>query len=352
LRLWNPHSGLHVKTYTGPHNYEINDAVIAEDNSKFISCGGDKQFFQWDVTSGQVIRKFVGHDRKVNALCYGPREELVVSASHDKTVRVWDLRSRSREAISVLDDAVDSVLCLGVAGDEIATGSTDGCVRRYDVRKGQRIEDQLQHPVGSISFSKDHRCVLASTLDDCIYLIDADTGCELASYRGHRNKHFKVQSMLDPSNAFVVSGSEDHRVCFWDLAGGDMFASVAGHDAQVLCARFQGDTLVTAAANGSIKVWEVSGASRRAQKSGSALVSNAPNVAPAASGQSLPITFGKKQPAARSQGGLGTGAVMKLDASVTAQIETEAPSETMDSAPPKRKDRGRKGKRKDPPDGS
>ena len=46
-------------------------AVFAsEDNSKFVTAGGDKHFFQWDVTSGNIIRKFVGHDRKVYIYIY------------------------------------------------------------------------------------------------------------------------------------------------------------------------------------------------------------------------------------------------------------------------------------------
>lgn len=108
LRLWNPTKGVHVKTYSGPHNHEVNDVVVAESNTKFASCGGDKHFFLWDVSTGQVIRKFVGHDRKVNSLAYGPNEEVLISASHDKTVRVWDLRARSRTPIQIMDEAKET----------------------------------------------------------------------------------------------------------------------------------------------------------------------------------------------------------------------------------------------------
>lgn len=37
------------------------------DNSKLCSCGGDRQIFYWDVTSGRVIRKFRGHDSEVSS---------------------------------------------------------------------------------------------------------------------------------------------------------------------------------------------------------------------------------------------------------------------------------------------
>ena len=140
VRLWNPNSGKHIKKFAGCHNQEVNDirspvvidplrglllaefpslmrmfrvwSRIAADNSKFVSCGSDKLIFLWDVTSAQVIRKLTGHDRKVNALAFGPKEDVLLSASHDKTVKIWDMRTRSRAPIQTLSDAVDSILCL------------------------------------------------------------------------------------------------------------------------------------------------------------------------------------------------------------------------------------------------
>ncbi|CAK0884025.1 unnamed protein product, partial [Prorocentrum cordatum] len=255
LRLWNPDRGIHVKTYKGPHNHEVLDVVIAEDNAKFVSCGGDKDFFQWDVTSGNVIRKFVGHDRRVNALAHGPDEAVLLSASADKSVRIWDLRTRERRPIQVLSDATDAVLCVCAAGDEIATGSVDGSLRRYDVRMGLLVTDKLLQPIGSVSYSSDRACVIASTLDSSVRLIDRDTGGELARFRGHTNLKFKLQSTLDPSNAYVVSGSEDGRVCMWDLTDESVSCALTGHRGPVMCARFHEGTLVTGSADSTVKVW-------------------------------------------------------------------------------------------------
>lgn len=60
LKLWNPHKGTLLKTYSG-HGYEVLDAVGSSDNSRVASCGGDKTVVQWDVATGQIIRRFRGH---------------------------------------------------------------------------------------------------------------------------------------------------------------------------------------------------------------------------------------------------------------------------------------------------
>ena len=78
LRLWNPArddetgrgtGGLLVKTYSGPHAHEVSDVAISDDKARFVSCGGDKAAFAWDVATGQVIRKLEGHTQRLNAVC-------------------------------------------------------------------------------------------------------------------------------------------------------------------------------------------------------------------------------------------------------------------------------------------
>lgn len=54
--------------------------------------------------------------------------------------------------------------------------SVDGKVRNYDIRMGKLQADCIGQPVTSVSFTRDGQCVLASTLDDTIRLLDKDTG--------------------------------------------------------------------------------------------------------------------------------------------------------------------------------
>ena len=37
------------------------------------------------------------------------------------------------------------------------------------------------------------------------------------SYKGHTNSDYKLDSCLSHDDAHVISGSEDGRICFWDL---------------------------------------------------------------------------------------------------------------------------------------
>ena len=118
IRLYNPHKSdycfidkatasgttserkvekaLFIKTYSGAHGYPILDVVVSQDKSKFASAGDDRSFFLWDVTSGNVIRRFQGHSQKVNSLAMNVDGTVLITASNDQTVKCWDLRSNNR----------------------------------------------------------------------------------------------------------------------------------------------------------------------------------------------------------------------------------------------------------------
>lgn len=70
-----------IKNYKNLHNYDITCLDICKDNSKFCTGGGDKLVMIMDVLNGilliiifligKQLRKFIGHNGRVNSLCYG-----------------------------------------------------------------------------------------------------------------------------------------------------------------------------------------------------------------------------------------------------------------------------------------
>ncbi|XP_074835973.1 WD repeat domain-containing protein 83 isoform X2 [Carettochelys insculpta] len=115
LKLWNPHKGTLLKTYSG-HGYEVLDAAGSFDNSQLCSCGADKMVVLWDVASGQVIRKFRGHAGKVNCVQFNEEATVILSGSIDSTIRCWDCRSHRPDPIQILDEAKDGVSSLKLCG--------------------------------------------------------------------------------------------------------------------------------------------------------------------------------------------------------------------------------------------
>ncbi|KAH1251168.1 WD repeat domain-containing protein 83 [Glycine max] len=172
IRLWNPHRGIHIKTYKS-HAREVRDVHVTQyslslrimhirnssicrvlyldihgimDNSKLCSCGGDRQIFYWDVATGRVIRKFRGHDGEVNGVKFNEYSSVVVSAGYDQSLRAWDCRSHSTEPIQIIDTFADSVMSVCLTKTEIIGGSVDGTVRTFDIRIGRFLANITSRP--------------------------------------------------------------------------------------------------------------------------------------------------------------------------------------------------------------
>lgn len=224
ITLWNPKSGKFVKSYPDVHGYEVNGIDIQLDSTKFYSVGAEKHGFCVDVATGSVIRKFVGHARKIHCCVLGLDDAVLFTGSADKTIKIWDCRSNNaKNAMQTIDDARDAItsICLGKQNQgELLASSMDGCVRRYDIRAGRVHVDDCKAPVSKVSLSNDENCILASCLNSSIRLIEKDSGELLQTYTGHKNEDFKLWSALDPSDAYVVSGSEDGKIYYWELVEG------------------------------------------------------------------------------------------------------------------------------------
>ncbi|KAI8844768.1 WD40-repeat-containing domain protein [Chytridium lagenaria] len=256
IKLWNPKSGLCIKTYSG-HGWEVLDIDVTKDNSRYASVGGDRSVLLWDVGTGNVIRRFSGHGARVNAVAFNADATVLVSGSYDATVRCWDLRAQSHLPIQIMSEAKDSVSSIKISEHEILAGSVDGKLRNYDIRAGQCYVDDVKSPITCASLSNDKNCILVSTLDDTVRLLDKENGEVLAEYKGHKNKDYKVTSTLSNDDAYVISGSEDGRICFWDLVDGTLLKTLAPHDRLVTTVAYHPtkDDMVSASKDGTAKVF-------------------------------------------------------------------------------------------------
>lgn len=260
-----------ITTFAG-HSHEVFGVAIALDNSRFVSCGGDKLVIVWDVASARAVRKLSGHTHRVNAVALNADASVALSAGYDTTVRCWDMRSQMREPIQTLYDAADSVSSVHVHAHALVTGSVDGCVRVYDLRAGLLTTHTVGPPVSSVAVSRDGNCVLACSLDSHVRLFDLATGELLARYGGGGGggsaggggafacRSYKLEAALSPDDAYVVAGSEDGSVHLWDIVRADSLGVLAGHTAAVCSTACHPDVLesavvLTGSHDGTARYW-------------------------------------------------------------------------------------------------
>lgn len=207
VRLWNPESGLLLKTYGG-HANEVTDAKSSCDSAHIISGSLDKSMIYWDVTTGQPLRRLRCHAGGISCVEFNEDSNVAFTGGRDNLVMSWDIRTRRQEKpIQTMNESKDCITKILAADHVVIVSSLDGCVRRYDVRMGELICDQLDASIVYFTQTNDGRCLLTACIDDTLRLLDNENGEILASYRGHMANDFQIECGVMNNDTWAIAGS-------------------------------------------------------------------------------------------------------------------------------------------------
>jgi COMPASS component SWD3 len=135
--------------------------------------------------------------------------------------------------------------------------------RVWDTATGQCLRTLVHEdnaPVTTVRFSPNGRYILAFTLDSCIRLWDYVSGTCKKTYQGHVNTKYSLGGAfgIGGTEGFIVSGSEDGDIIFWDVKSKEVVQRASGHEG-VVCwvdtCPWPSGTLVSGGLDGTIRIW-------------------------------------------------------------------------------------------------
>ena len=204
-----------------------------------------------------------GHVGRVAGGGFSPDAALLATASEDQTVRVWSVTSG--DEVFAVTGHVDGVWSAEFSpdGTVLATGGLDGLVGLWDGSTGREIVTLPGVPVAfSVTFSPDGTLVAAVGLG--IHVGDVETRSRLAEIEGHTGAI--LASDFSPDGRLLATGAADGTAKLWDVSGirrGELreVGSLDGHSAALLAVTFSpdGTRIATAALDNSVKVWDLEG---------------------------------------------------------------------------------------------
>lgn len=229
-------------------------SVCFSPDGKFLATGAEDRLIRiWDIEKKEIIMVLQGHDQDVYSLDYFPSGDKLVSGSGDRTVRVWDLRTGQCSLTLSIEDGVTTVAVSPGDGKYIAAGSLDRAVRVWDSETGflvERLDSENELGTGhrdsvySVVFTRDGNKVVSGSLDRSVKLWNLrgskEDGndkrqnsaiCDV-TYIGH--KDFVLSVTTTSNDEYILSGSKDRGVLFWDTKSGNPLLMLQGHKNSVI----------------------------------------------------------------------------------------------------------------------
>jgi WD40 repeat protein len=208
----------------------------------------------FDVTSGEVVRSFVGHTIPVRTVAFGPDGRVALSGSQGRRsdggatsltgeLILWNVGTG--QEIRRFDTTKDATsIAFSADGRRAVTGSAGsppfGPIL-WDVETGKEIRHFEGHkaPVLAVVFGPADRTVLSASADASVVQWDTDTGAVVRRFTSHRSPVWALDTSAD--RRYVLSGGSDGAVIEWDLTTGEEVNRFLGHSAMVAGVAFARD---------------------------------------------------------------------------------------------------------------
>jgi WD40 repeat protein len=226
---------------------------------------GVVRLWQVDDAKGQVLlherAALYGHRAHVRHLWFAPDGKVLVSASADQTVKVWQLPPQSEPALLTKQEQPFRALALAPNGRTIATTDKSRRLGLWDLtpqqqRGGPPLSAHFEG--GCIpAFDPDSKLVAVPQSDGTVKVWEVATGQLQATLKGH--KKVVNGTAFRPHGQLLATASRDNTVKFWDVRTGQEQATLRGHTAWVWSVAFtpDGRTLASGDNVGKVKFRDV-----------------------------------------------------------------------------------------------
>jgi WD40 repeat protein len=232
------------------------------DGKTALSGSYDKTIKLWEVTTGQCVHTFEGHNNNVNSFCFSPNGETALLESKDKTLKLWEVKTGEHIRTFEKDDDHIRSVCISPDGKTALSSyffktinmkiwdmETGECIRTFE--KGRR------YGINSVSFSPDGMTVLSGDRDESIKLWDVMTGQCFRTFGGHI---FGTNTVcFSPDGKMALSGGNDNTIRLWEVKTGKCVRSFNIHKHQIysVCFSPDGKTILSGSSDRTIKLWNV-----------------------------------------------------------------------------------------------
>ncbi|KAI8805636.1 WD40-repeat-containing domain protein [Cladochytrium replicatum] len=262
LRIYDCRSGdQSSKIFSKKYGCSFAKFTHRKTNVLYASTKEDDTIRYLSTHDNKFLRYFKGHTRRVTSLDISPTDDQFISASQDSSVRLWDLRSSHAHGQLNIGHDKNACVAFDQEGIVFGVGIASKAVKLYDVRnysQGPFATFTLEEPTiewVSVKFSNDGKSILISTRGEVMYLLDAFSGAIQNKLTGHENRGLSLDGCFTPDCQYVICGSSDGFIHFWNKETGNLENSLEGHREPITMVGFNPKFMMLASAEQNLGFW-------------------------------------------------------------------------------------------------
>ena len=197
----------------GYHDHLVNRIVVNEDATQAASCSSDYSIGIWNLTTGRLQSKLLGHSDDVEDFVF-VNDHVGVSASRDQRILIWDLYTGG--IVKVIDGHEKDVLSLAYHNGKIYSTGDDKTLRVWDVDTGEELNKWGPFDVETDTCAIDlvNKRVVLGCDDGYIRIFSINNGELLHEIQAHASGIKKVA--CSPVDGTLLSAAYDQRIRIWD----------------------------------------------------------------------------------------------------------------------------------------
>lgn len=228
--------------------------ALSGDGSSVVSGGADKSVRLVNAANGQLIREFKGANAAVESVELSPNGAWIAAGTADKRLLVW--QAKDGQLLNNIASSASGCVAFHPGSNQLLTGGGDGTLKLWAVPP--LPERTLAHPdaVRSAVVSADGKQLFSGGSDKIVRAWNlSDTRMPQRQFSGHSAAVNAVAQSAD--GKLLASAGDDATIRFWNQSNGQQTALLGAHSGPVTSLSFHsGGQVLSASADGSIKLWQ------------------------------------------------------------------------------------------------
>jgi WD40 repeat protein len=228
--LWNLDTGKVLMRFIG-HRECVRAVALSPDQRYVITGGGEDGYIPsldtdysvrlWDSSTGKEVKRLDGHSRNVHTVAFFPDGKRALAAFADQTVVVWDLETGGVLHSFLVWLSTPPAVILSLDGTKIAAKVGNHRITVWDASTGEPIchfERSDEFLEESIQFSPCGRWLVSASDTGTVHQWDTTTRTLHALLHGHTDFVHKI--LISADGKWIVTASHDRTVRIWESESG------------------------------------------------------------------------------------------------------------------------------------